>query len=572
MLKKIPFWTALIVLLIPVFYQLLRPGFFWMQDDLQAFRIQQLDKCVKDFQIPCRWVPDAGYQYGYPQFNYYPPGVYYLGEIFHLVGFQFIDAVKILFILGFILSALTMFIFLRSMFGKWPAYVGAIIYTYAPYKAVDVYVRGALSEFWSFVFFPLIFWSIYQLIKSGKIKYLAWMALSIGLLFTTHSLMSMIFLPIAAIWGLAWVILEKNWKILPKLCIGGLLGIGVAAFFTFPALYEKPYSHSESMLGGYFDWRAHFVDINQLFISNHFGYGSSYLGPNDDLSLSTGQVLWIAGLLSLILSWAWYIWYKKNERSSPASQGKKLAIISAVLAVVDIAVLFMTHQKSSFIWEKISIFAWLQFPWRLLADSVFILSVMATIGLFLIKKTKIFVPVAVILTVTVVVLYGGFFKPYRWFNISDQDKFSGVLWEKELTISIFDYLPIYAKLPPTSKAPEIPEVMDGKAEFLSYAKGSNWQSGEVTVEQSANIRLPLFDFPGMKVWDNGQQILHNHNDCRKQEFCLGLISFNLPSGKHIIKAELTNTPIRTLGNTLTLVSLIVVAGLFIKSRNEKIHT
>ncbi len=158
MLKKIPLWIALLVLLIPAFYQLLRPGFFWMQDDLQAFRIQQLDKCVKDFQIPCRWVPDAGYQYGYPQFNYYPPSVYYLGEIFHLIGFQFIDAVKILFILGFILAAIAMFIFLRSMFGKWPAYVGAIIYTYAPYKAVDVYVRGALSEFWSFVFFPLIFW------------------------------------------------------------------------------------------------------------------------------------------------------------------------------------------------------------------------------------------------------------------------------------------------------------------------------------------------------------------------------------------------------------------------------
>ena len=124
--KSNKFLVALILLIIPTFYTLLRPGFFWMQDDLQAFRIHQLDKCIQDLQIPCRWEPDAGYQYGYPQFIYYPPSVYYLGEIFNLVGFQFIDAVKILFILGFIFSAITMFIFLRSLLGSWPALVGAI--------------------------------------------------------------------------------------------------------------------------------------------------------------------------------------------------------------------------------------------------------------------------------------------------------------------------------------------------------------------------------------------------------------------------------------------------------------
>src|SRR3989344_6624353 len=123
MLKKIPVWVIILILIIPSFFALLKPGFFPMQDDLQAFRIHQMVECFKDFQIPCRWVPDPGYQYGYPQFNFYPPSVYYLGEIIHLTGIQFIDAVKILFILGFILSALTCFIFLKSLFGQWPAFL-----------------------------------------------------------------------------------------------------------------------------------------------------------------------------------------------------------------------------------------------------------------------------------------------------------------------------------------------------------------------------------------------------------------------------------------------------------------
>jgi hypothetical protein len=93
-------------------FNLCKSGFFPMQDDLQAFRIYEMNKCFTDFQIPCRWVPDAGYEYGYPQFNYYPPSVYYLGEALYKVGFQYIDSVKILFAAGYILSALQCFFWL----------------------------------------------------------------------------------------------------------------------------------------------------------------------------------------------------------------------------------------------------------------------------------------------------------------------------------------------------------------------------------------------------------------------------------------------------------------------------
>ena len=155
----------LIILVIPSFVSLVRPGFFSMHDDLQAFRIHQMHECFKDLQIPCRWVPDMGYQYGYPQYNYYPPSVYYLGEVFHLIGFQFIDSAKIIFALGFLISALTMYLFLRDYLSKWSAIIGALVYTYIPYKAVNVYVRGALNEFWTLAFSPILFWSSWKIIK-----------------------------------------------------------------------------------------------------------------------------------------------------------------------------------------------------------------------------------------------------------------------------------------------------------------------------------------------------------------------------------------------------------------------
>lgn len=532
-----------------------------MQDDLQAFRVEQINKCLADFQIPCRWIPDMGYQYGYPQFNFYPPSIYYLGAVVHLLGFQIIDAVKFLFILGFILSGFTMYLFLQSLFGdKLSALVGAILYSYAPFKAVEVYVRGSLSELWAFVFFPLIFWATLRLIRSGSHKYLIWLTLSWGALLTTHNLMSFIFLPLFVVWSILQVYLEKKWSMFPKLILGACLGLGVAAFFTLPVVFERQFVHTETLLSGYFDYRQHFVNLKQLFLSNYWGYGSSFFGDGDTVNLSTGPVQWIVGLSGLILA---VLNFKKT---------KKFATMIFILAGLELLVLFLIHQKSSFIWERISLLAWLQFPWRFLSLSVFLLSILSAGAIFFLGKYKKSLGWVLGLTaiICVFLLHINFFKPMNWLDISDKDKFSGESWEKQLTISIFDYLPIYAKFPPSKIAPAYPEVLDGNVKIKEYKKGSDFQIGQIEASQTATIRLPLFDFPGMEVTVDKVKIDHRSNDCRNEKFCLGLITFTVPPGVHTIKAQLKDTPVRSVGNIITLISIYLLAVLFFKlKKNEK---
>lgn len=530
-----------------------------MQDDMQVFRLQQMDKCFQDHQIPCRWIPDGGYQYGYPQFNFYAPGVYYLGEVIHLLGFQFIDTVKILFILGIILSSVTAFIFFRCLFGNWPAFVGVALYTYAPFRAVEIYVRGSLSEFWSFVFFPLIFWASYQLVKTARLKYLVWLSFSLGFLFLTHNLMSFLFLPLLFLWlfyflwpSQTWLWQEKKWKNLYQISIALVLGFGLASFFLLPMLLERSFVHLESMIGGYFDFRQHFVTVNELFLSNHFGYGSSVLGPNDDLSLSVGIIQWIGGLLSIFLA---VLLRKKFPQQT------KLVLL---LGATEMIVLFLMHQRSTFIWEKLTLLAWIQFPWRLLALSGFLLSTLSAAAVYLSRQfrgQKTAISLSVVMIFAVYLLQGIFFQPQAWLNITDQDKFSGQSWEKQLTASIFDYLPIYAKLPPNRKASPKPEIISGQAEFINYQKKSDYQKGELIVTKSAKIRLPLFDFPGMKVYVDGKEANFSHDDCRFEDYCFGLISFDLSPGKHIIEARLTDTDVRTIGNLVSFLSLFLLIAL-----------
>jgi len=277
------------------------------------------------------------------------------------------------------------------------------------------------------------------------------------------------------------------------------------------------------------------------------------------VSLSTGQVHWAFALLALVLS---FVSYKKN---------KKLSILVWTLSVLELFVLFMMHQKSSFIWEKLNFLTWLQFPWRFLVDSVFLLSVLSGISINLVSKInkKLSLALGILAIILVIILHGGFFQPREWLNISDAEKFSGASWEKQLTISIFDYLPIYAKFPPTHKAGALPEVLQGEVSFMYYKKGSDYQTSNIVVKKDAVLRLPLFDYPGMKVLVDGKTVDHNHDDCINEEFCLGLISFKVPVGDHLIKAELTNTPVRTFGNLISVLSIVLIFVLLSK-RDEKL--
>src|SRR3990167_8812384 len=463
-------FILLLVLIIPSFANLLRPGYFPMQDDLQAMRLHQMDKCFRDFQIPCRWVPDMGYGYGYPQFNYYAPGVYYLGEVFHLVGFQFVDVVKILFIIGFVLSGIFMYVLVREIFGELPALVASLFYVYGPVRAVQVYVRGSLSEFWVAVFFPLVVWAAIKLVKSQKNNHLVLFSLSVGSMFVIHNLLPWFFLPVSLFIALFFLPKKNKLKSVTKLFWGIVLAFGLAAFFLIPVFLEIGYVHTETLLGGYFDYRRHFVSIKQLFLANNWGFGSSDIGSGDELNLALGLLHWPVAFLGILVLLA------KRKLDGIA----KLVIPTSLAFLVFV---FLIHSRSHFVWEMFLVLAYLQFPWRFLVLTNFLLA-----------------------------------------------------------------------------------LLEGEASLLSYTRGSNFQEGKVVSPGKSLLRIPIFDFPGMVASVDGYEV-PVLNDCRGQKNCLGLVTIEVPSGEHIVKVRLTDTLPRTLGNVISLVSLIFLVGIWKKSKS-----
>lgn len=534
---------------VPLFLPLLRPGYFHIQDIMQPFRIYQMSKCLGDGQIPCRWVPDMGFQYGYPLFIYYAPGPYYLGSLFHSLGLQYIDSVKFLFVLGFIFSGLVMYYLLSEIFrNHLSAISGTVLYLYAPIRSVQVYVRGSLSEFLAFIFFPLILLFSYRLIVRASPRSGLFLALSLFLLIITHNLMSYVFIPIFLLWSGYWLVVTKNFRRCLPWLLSVLLGVGLSGFFLLPLLAERQFAHLETLIGGYFDYRQHFVSLYRLFISTAWGYGSSGIGSPDSLALSVGLPQWLLSVLAVILS-------VRHFRRSP-----RLAGLVFLLAVVDIGLIFLMHRRSSFLWSAFPPLAFLQFPWRLLVLSNLLTAVISA-ALFLphfglpYPKTVL----TLIIGVTVV-LYLPMFQPQVWLGkYSDADLFTPAEFASQLTASIFDYLPIAAAAPPQSRALPQPVVLTGSAAIASYSKSSASQHGQLTVTSpDSRLVAQLFDFPGMQVSLDHQVISHSHSDN-------GLISFTVPRGTHSLDISLGRTWDRTLGDLLSLLSLAVLPFWFFRN-------
>lgn len=533
---------ALLVFALPVVVSLIRPGYFPMHDDLQVMRLYEMGQCFADFQIPCRWVPDMSFGNGQPLFNFYPPFVYYLGSFFRFFGLSLIVTVKLLFVLGLILPAFFTFFLLRQFWQGLESLAGAVVSLYAPYLAVDVYVRGAMAESWALVLLPASLWAITRLVKEGTPGWIAATALAVGALFTSHNILALIAAPILVAWGLLLVFLEKQARLrsFGQLAIAGLWAGGISAFFTLPALVEKNLIKVENLTSGYFAYQTHFVTIRQLLFERSFGYGPSRFGPVDDLSFQAGWPHWWLAFLAVGVG-LFLLMKKKRE----------VGLVTLFFAALFWGSLFATHARSFYLWNFIPTLAYVQFPWRFLSLAILASGGAAASLLGVLPTQKWKFSLAAAIMMLAVGFNFAYFRPVSWFTyMTDQIKLSGADWRSQVGATLLDYLPRTAEVEPLDLAPEQAEVIGGLAFLTKIEKTSRTFSFKAQVKEDAVLEIPVIDFPGWTVFVNGEKVDHGNTNR------LGRIQLGLEEGNYLIEGKFGNTPVRTAGNLISLLSLL----------------
>lgn len=533
-----------------IIWPTLLPGYFSHHDDLQVMRIFEMRRCILDLQIPCRWVPDMGYGNGYPLFNYYAVFPYYIGALTSFfIGY--VVSAKLLFSIPLILSGISMYVFVKEFTGIFPALTAAVLYLFAPFKALDIYVRGDIAESFATAAIPLVFYFAFKLIKTGKLKFMVGLALCFAAFLLSHNIMTVLFSPVILVYLLFWL-WQGKFQNLKVTILGFLIGIGLSAFFVLPAYFEKNLVQIDNLTKLDLDFRAHFVNVKQLFFDRFWGYGASVPGTGDTISFQIGWPHWWVVVISFIVIAARIL---KNK----ARKSYGFYFITLFIFLFSI---FMTHVRSAFIWEAIPILRFTQFPWRFLAISTFSISLITAVFIQIFSG-KIQKYLAIILISIALFLNWNFFKPEHFYpDINDQKKLSGDLWQTQQKAAILDYLPGSA-VQPREAAPNLPILRLGEAAVDNFKIKSNSWEFKTIVKKPADIEIPVFDFPIWQVKVNGQDFPHSNKNYP------GRINIHLDKGEYLVSGNFKNTPIRNFSNLLTVFSAIALISFIVYEKNNK---
>lgn len=534
---------------------LAQAGYFPMHDDLQVMRLFEIERCFADGQIPCRWAPDMTFGYGQAVFNFYSALPYYLGIVLRLLlPITILGAAKLLFAISLIVGTIGLYFLVREFFGRMGAMAAAILYALAPYRALNVYVRGALAESFSLAILPFLWLFIYRTIKAPNYKNSALLALSLASLLITHNVSTLMYFVFTAIWTLFWLFQNFKKKSILGLVFGGILGFGLSGFFFIPVILETSLIKQEIFVSEYSYFAGHFTTIRQLFFSRFWGFGGSTFGEEDSMSFQVGWPHWWVAVLVGIF--AFYKLYKKDKRG----------IMVLGLLSLSVFALLLTHNKSTPLWITFTPLTYVQFPWRFVGIAVFLISFAAG-ALSWVTNKMLRNALITLLLILGIVFNINYFKPEKMYSwLTDEIKLSGVDFEVQQGAAFMDYLPKTVKEPPVRTAFELPEVVEGEAEIPNFTKRSNSFFFDANVRENAIVDIPMIYFPKWEVYLlSGQGVPVNVYPSERE----GLIRVELPQGKHMVYGRLTNTPVRNLANLTTGLSFAVLLfGFAINTRKR----
>jgi hypothetical protein len=555
--RKYAWELVLVLMVIPTLWPLLNPSFFPLHDYTHVARLAEMSRAIEAGHVPVRWSHNLGYGYGMPQFNFYAPLFYYLAYGFYAIpGIGFLTAIKLTLTGLTLAGAYAMYrtgllLFSKPVFGL----VAATLFTYAPYRAVDFYVRGAFGELLGISAIAVALYAAMAVaIKSNLNRYLL-LSLSVAAVFLSHNLIALMAVPVIAGLVVVWLLSQGRYGLRSLITSLGAMTLGgaMAAFYAIPAFFEKRFTRVDELTSGFSDFRHHFLYIRQLWQSE-WGFGGSIFGLEDNMSFEIGKIL-----IVLSMAGAGAILWHKRKRFT------QLKLMAITLLVMTGSLILMMTFKTTFIWERIGLLAYLQFPWRYLSVIVVLLPPLAAGSLLLLPKnlTRLREVTGVFLAVLVIVTGTWRFRPETYLTqATDLYYEEPTLIQTRMSEVIPDFLPNFGtalpKVPPTTRVEIIPEAakvqleIDRTHEFLVRLQPHN----------GLKARINIFYFPGWKVYIDGQET--------KVEIdgVTGLMEVELPATNNtsVLSGKFEETALRRLANGISVVGMMVVSGLWINRR------
>jgi len=516
---------------------LLRPGLPVTHDGPDhVARIANFYQALYEGNIVPRWAGNLNWGYGHPILMFLYPLPSYIASFFKSIGFGFVDSVKMVFACSFIASILSMYIFVQSVWGKRAGCIAALLYGFAPYRFIDMYVRGAIGEHVAFIFPPLVLYFLYQQAKKRMPVSIIGTTLALAGLILSHNAMAIMFLPLIICWWIYILLFEvkKKWQFAIISIISLGFGFSLSAFFWMPAFFEGKYTLRDIVTkGSVFD---KFVPWTWFF-SSPWNYGQS-----NEFSKSIGIMQWVG------LFCSFFVFFREKKQS------KRWFIFG--LIVLFFFSLFLMTSGSSLVWHYVSLLQKFQFPWRLLSVSVFCIAFLGGIGYASVTRTwNKYMSMGVIVFFIFATTYGMW--QVKGYTQKPESYYSSVY---EGTTDTGESAPIWS-IRFMEHRPDAPiaVITNGgtPTEIISLKRTTTLHEYQIIAGNESRILENTLYFPGWNVYVDGikTDIQFQDPDFR------GLMTFMVPQGKHSIRIQFENTKVRSFSNMISITTAISIIGI-----------
>lgn len=593
---------------------LLSPGYFYSAHDGRhsVFFVTMFDEAIRDSALWPVWAMHHNQGYGYPTFLIQAPLAFFVAEGFMLLGFGATAAVKGAWTVAFLLSAWGMYGLVRRWVLTWPhrsaalfitseqerragqaGLIAGLLYVYAPYHLLDIYVRAALAESMLIGWLPWVFWAFDRLIggalRPGWPARLAVAGLAYALLIFTHAfaimavtplLMGFILFRLWVQWRYDGVFAGRQWGAITGqtavAAAAGIAGVLLAAIFVLPLVMEGPLLSQEDWVRDTYAYARHFVHWGQ-FLSPFwgFGYSDDPVGANDGMGFQVGVMLAILAVAALYLLLA-RLW---RTRSLP------IFLLTATAAL-----LYLMTPDADWLWRSVSLLEVLQFPWRLLTLVIFVLSALGGLVLWslfdyaqyrgvsrLAEAATLLIAIAILLASAPYIRPASLEAVEPWredgravFQFERQHP--DMLGYTTLVEERFTESPLTAQYAAALEqdTPFDPNqlarlgILAGEGVVTdAYSRGHHFGGG-VTMQSPGVVQIRLFAFPGWQVRLDGERIDYRVSPPH------GVMEIDVPAGEHRIDVAMSATPIRTAGAVISGLTLLAMLGLlYVGVRSER---
>jgi hypothetical protein len=511
-----------------------------------------------------RWAEWANWGFGEPRFVFYPPASWMLGSALGTT-LPWRMAPGAFIWLALILAGVAMWQLAHEWLAGQQAAAAAVFFAVNPYHLVVVYYRSDFAELLASALFPLMIRGALRVVREGWrgfpaltiVLALIWLSNAPAAVVATYSLSLLL--------TVGCMVRQSARPLIP----GGaatMVGLGLAAFYVFPAAYEERWVQIKEVL-------AQNLRPEWNFLFTH-GSDPEFVLFNWKVSSVALGMMMMAGIAAVFA----------------ASRRDKFPELWWMLLALGAASALLMFPLSILLWTYLPELRYVQFPWRWLVPMGVIYAFFIAAAIGRARRPRVWCAVLGLVTVATATAI----VRDAWWDSEDIPVLAEAILSGHGYEGTDEYGPLgcdryslpgsdllvtqdgASQIPPTSDAaavstPRIAELDAGTEKLVPVKTGNlnieAWTAERRvftnTTERPVNLAIRLINYPAWDVHVNGKTA---HPEVLEKT---AQMEIPLPAGVHRVEIRFRRTWDRSAGAALSAFSAFGLLGFVLFRRRAK---